>query len=234
MRAIIVYPMNALINSQLDALKAYRERNFPDSPVTFEQYTGQIRNKNRQSIIDDPPHILFDQLRDAGVSADPSLRAHLAGYSYPRPSPPGHGRIALLQRPPGRRRRHAATTATRPWPRQFPGHRHQREPSHQEGDRTQRRTAVAQVATRLFGVDVSPTNVIAETLRQVIQIPVPSLGEELRSSVMMPSPLSEVDAVTRHPLADWVEQAFGLETKDGNVGPSFPRNGRRRRNTPCR
>ena len=58
-RAIIVYPMNALINAQLDALKAYRDRNFPDSPVTFEQYTGQTMSENRQSIIDSPPHILL-------------------------------------------------------------------------------------------------------------------------------------------------------------------------------
>ena len=46
-RAIIVYPMNALINSQLDALKAYRDLNYPDSPVRFEQYTGQTRTENR-------------------------------------------------------------------------------------------------------------------------------------------------------------------------------------------
>lgn len=36
-RAIIVYPMNALINSQLEALGRFRERNWPDCPVRFDQ-----------------------------------------------------------------------------------------------------------------------------------------------------------------------------------------------------
>src|SRR5690606_38336552 len=37
-RAILVYPMNALINSQLKALQDYRER-APDVPVRFDLYT---------------------------------------------------------------------------------------------------------------------------------------------------------------------------------------------------
>jgi len=40
-RAIIVYPMNALINSQLKALQDFKERNWPGCPVTFARYTGR-------------------------------------------------------------------------------------------------------------------------------------------------------------------------------------------------
>src|SRR5205823_8633884 len=43
-RALIVYPMNALINSQLKALQDYK-KNFPHCPVTFARYTGQDRGK---------------------------------------------------------------------------------------------------------------------------------------------------------------------------------------------
>ena len=39
-RAIVVYPMNALINSQLQALEAYRDEHWPDAPVRFDRYTG--------------------------------------------------------------------------------------------------------------------------------------------------------------------------------------------------
>lgn len=46
-RAIIVYPMNALINSQLEALKhyakLYEQATGSTSPVRFARYTGQDR-----------------------------------------------------------------------------------------------------------------------------------------------------------------------------------------------
>ena len=41
-RAIIIYPMNALINSQYKALEDFRERDFP---VTYAKYTGQEKEE---------------------------------------------------------------------------------------------------------------------------------------------------------------------------------------------
>jgi len=58
-RAIIVYPMNALINSQLEALERYREENWPDCPVRIKRYTGQERKAEHNAIIANPPHILL-------------------------------------------------------------------------------------------------------------------------------------------------------------------------------
>jgi ATP-dependent helicase YprA (DUF1998 family) len=58
-RALVVYPMNALINSQLEALETFRNRYGADCPVRFAQYTGQVRDEARNAIIDDPPHILL-------------------------------------------------------------------------------------------------------------------------------------------------------------------------------
>ena len=61
-RAIIVYPMNALVNSQYDALsefaKSFRERTGRELPVRFEKYTGQERSQ-RPHIQQHPPHILL-------------------------------------------------------------------------------------------------------------------------------------------------------------------------------
>src|SRR5262249_25613623 len=57
-RALIVYPMNALINSQLKALEDFK-RNWPDCPVTFARYTSQDRGKDRDRLVTDPPHILL-------------------------------------------------------------------------------------------------------------------------------------------------------------------------------
>ena len=44
-RAIIVYPMNALINSQFDALKTYRENFTPISPSTSTAIPARKRTK---------------------------------------------------------------------------------------------------------------------------------------------------------------------------------------------
>ena len=216
-RAIIVYPMNALINSQLDALKAYRDANFPDSPVRFEQYTGQTRQENRQAIIDDPPHILRTNYvmleylltrpfeRTLLQTATHDLRHLVMDELHFYRGRQGADVAMLLRRLRGRGQEMSRLSA--------PAQQLHQKAS--EGDREQRRAAVAQVATRLFGVDVSPSNVIDETLKQVIQVPLPAPGEELRNAVTRPAPSAEMDDVTHHPLAAWVEQAFGLETKDG-------------------
>jgi len=213
-RAIIVYPMNALINSQMDALNAYRDNNYPDSPVKFQQYTGQTRNDARQSIIDDPPHILLTNYvmleylltrpfeRTLLNTATHDLRHLVMDELHFYRGRQGADVAMLLRRLQGRSQAKvqvigtSATVAS-------------------EGDRQQRREAVAQVATRLFGVEVAPTNVIDETLKLVIQVPVPAAGGELRRAVTMPVPPPEVDAVTHHPLAAWIEQAFGLENRNG-------------------
>jgi ATP-dependent helicase YprA (DUF1998 family) len=58
-RALIFYPMNALINSQLDALETLRRANWPECPVRLARYTGQERDEQREAILQDPPHVLL-------------------------------------------------------------------------------------------------------------------------------------------------------------------------------
>ncbi len=62
-QAIIVYPMNALINSQTDALKGfaanYEKETGSAFPVRFAQYTGQEQGPDRDKIKANPPHILL-------------------------------------------------------------------------------------------------------------------------------------------------------------------------------
>ena len=60
-RAIIVYPMNALANSQLKELERYLKYGFPADrqPVTFERYTGQEKQPDRDRIRNNPPDILL-------------------------------------------------------------------------------------------------------------------------------------------------------------------------------
>src|SRR5262245_40561342 len=58
-RAIIVYPMNALINAQLDALNRCAANLANPCPVRFARYTGQESEAEKTAIRDDPPHILL-------------------------------------------------------------------------------------------------------------------------------------------------------------------------------
>src|SRR5437763_15260689 len=53
--------MNALANSQLKELEKFLQVGYPNrkSPVTFERYTGQESDEERQRIIANPPDILL-------------------------------------------------------------------------------------------------------------------------------------------------------------------------------
>ena len=60
---LIVYPMNALINSQTNEIDKYAQnyKNLTgeDFPVQFNQYTGQETEEVRKKIRENPPHILL-------------------------------------------------------------------------------------------------------------------------------------------------------------------------------
>jgi ATP-dependent helicase YprA (DUF1998 family) len=60
-RALVVYPMNALANSQHGELRKFLAHGFPDGrgPVRFACYTGQESDEQKQAIVADPPDILL-------------------------------------------------------------------------------------------------------------------------------------------------------------------------------
>lgn len=62
-QAVIVYPMNALINSQFKAIEDYKieyEKKYSKQfPITFGQFTGQEDEEVRENMRQNPPHILL-------------------------------------------------------------------------------------------------------------------------------------------------------------------------------
>jgi ATP-dependent helicase YprA (DUF1998 family) len=60
-RAIVVYPMNALANSQHGELRKFLCYGYQDGrgPVTFERYTGQESKEEKERILAHPPDILL-------------------------------------------------------------------------------------------------------------------------------------------------------------------------------
>jgi ATP-dependent helicase YprA (DUF1998 family) len=214
-RAIIVYPMNALINSQLEALKSYGN-NYPDSPVRFDRYTGQEREEERARILADPPHILLTNYvmleyllvrpteRSLLATATRDLRFLVMDELHFYRGRQGAD-VAMLLRRVQQRAGHdlqvIGTSATMTT----------------QGSRDARRQAVADVGTRLFGVTVQANNVVDETLQKVAKTPVPANQGELRQAVQKEPPAPNIEAVTNHPLAAWVEEAFGLATEEGRL-----------------
>jgi ATP-dependent helicase YprA (DUF1998 family) len=60
-QAIVVYPMNALANSQTEELRKFLEKGYAagQAPVRFARYTGQEKAPERESIRSNPPDILL-------------------------------------------------------------------------------------------------------------------------------------------------------------------------------
>ena len=58
-RAVVIYPMNALANSQLEELKKFLVGQNHPVPVTFARYTGQESSEERERIKNNPPDILL-------------------------------------------------------------------------------------------------------------------------------------------------------------------------------
>ena len=219
-RAIIIYPMNALINSQLKALQDY-EKNAGGSVVRFERYTGQEKQDKRDQILNDPPHILLTNyvmleymlLRPAERHLTSKATAHLEFlvldelHTY-------RGRqgadVAMLLRRLRERTGnpnllHVGTSATMAT----------------EGKRDDRRRAVAAVATKLFGSELKPENIVDETLRPAIQAEVPAGAAALRTAVEAEVP-GDLAGFRRHPLAAWVENTFGIDMQDGRLVRRMP------------
>lgn len=214
-RAILVYPMNALINSQKTALDSY-QANCPESPIRYARYTGQDKGEARDRILNDPPHILLTNyvmleymlLRPAERLFTDRTTANLEFlvldelHTY-------RGRqgadVAMLmrrlrERTGNPRLLHIGTSATMVT----------------EGKREDRRRAVAAVATKIFGSEVEPANVVDETLRPVIEAPVPQDGPSLRAAVEATDP-KDITGFKRSALAAWVERTFGVEEEDGRL-----------------
>ena len=109
--ALVVYPMNALVNSQLEALKKlkerYERRYRTPFPVTFAKYTGDSQEADKSRASPAPAADHADQLRDGRTDAGAAGGSAIPGPGRWRLAVPGLRRIAHLPWPPGRRRGHA-------------------------------------------------------------------------------------------------------------------------------
>lgn len=217
-RAIIVYPMNALANSQLKELEKYLRDGYGDGrePVTFARYTGQENDEQRRAIRSAPPDILLTNYvmlelmltrpedRGSLITMARGLEFLVFDELHTYRGRQGADVALLIRRVreacQADRLQCIGTSAT----------------ISSEGTAEDRAREVARLASTLFGTEVRPENVIGETLVRATEpeperVPV----ERLRA----PEPPRGYADLVRDPLARWIETRFGLTTDPATGQP---------------
>ena len=225
-RAIVVYPMNALANSQLEELKKFLGTDPASRPVTFGRFTGQEGQEEREAMKANPPDILLtnfmmlELLLTRQNAIDQQVIANARGlrflvldelHTY-------RGRqgadVALLVR----RVREAladqlvcigtsATMAT-------------------DGTEMERNATVARVASRLFGTPIPARNIVTETLRRTTpeaeteKTVAPKLAAAILAGVPQDLPF---EAMAKHPVSVWVELTLGLSYESNKPRRAKPK-----------
>ncbi|MCC7535014.1 MAG: DEAD/DEAH box helicase [Deltaproteobacteria bacterium] len=217
-RAIIIYPMNALANSQLEELQKFVANVAGERPVTFARYTGQEEDDERRRVADHPPDILLtnfmmlELLMTRQEDVDRTVIGNCAGlrflvldelHTY-------RGRqgadVALLvrrirERLSPERLQCIGTSATMA----------------SEGSLVDKSRVVARVASKLFSVTIPESNVIVETLERVTDSSITREGvrSQLGAAIDAGVATTLSDAELRaHPLAIWAETTLGIEWSD--------------------
>lgn len=221
-QAIIVYPMNALANSQFGELEKFLCHGYPEgqNPVTFRRYTGQESDKEKNDIINNPPDILITnyvmleliltRIKDKSlIRAAKNLKFLVFDELHTYRGRQGADVAMLIRRLRDKCGREnlqcVGTSAT------MAG----------EGTYDQQREEVAKVATQLFGTEVKKKNVIGETLRRSTPLRELNDGvfiEDLKKSVQRTIEVdySEKSAeFVQEPISIWIESIFGLQVEKG-------------------
>lgn len=215
-QAIVVYPMNALANSQYGELQKFLCHGYPDGlgPVTFARYTGQESDDERRQIIGSPPDILLTNYvmleliltrpREAGlISAAQGLRFLVLDELHTYRGRQGADVALLIRRTRDRLQSEAmqcvGTSATLAGP----------------GTQQEQAEQVASVASLLFGAAVQPEHVVRETLRRVTSdrdTNDPAFVHDLTIRLTQPpaDPPTTFAALANDPLSVWIESAFGV------------------------
>jgi ATP-dependent helicase YprA (DUF1998 family)/very-short-patch-repair endonuclease len=233
LQAIIVYPMNALANSQAKELEKFLVDGYPagEAPVTFARYTGQEKEDERSAIIANPPDILLTNYvmleliltrpRERQlVERAKGLRFLVLDELHTYRGRQGADVALLMRRVRNRlevapqRMQFVGTSATLA--------------SESVGTFAEQQQEVAAVASEIFGSPVAPEHVIGETLRRVTS-PVVDHGAYLQdltaavsTGAAQEAPKDYASFVT-HPLSIWIEETFGLREVDGRLVRQKPR-----------
>lgn len=220
--AVIVYPMNALINSQTNKIESYKqnyERNTGhDFPISFGQYTGQEKGDAREKMRDDPPKILLTNymmlellltrmkerpVRDAIFN---NLQYLVFDELHTYRGRQGADVSLLIRRIRSQCKQLVCcigTSATMV----------------SVGGAESQRVEVARVASKIFGQKFVPDQIVDETLARSLDFSggLPS-KETLSVAIQTPIDTNADEAILRkHPVAVWLENRVALEESGGRL-----------------
>lgn len=219
-RAIIIYPMNALANSQAEEIGKFLENPGAEAlGLTIARYTGQESPAERQRLAENPPDILltnFMMLELILTRYDPEVDSKVVQncegleflvldelHTY-------RGRqgadVAMLVRRLRQKLKAdkllcIGTSAT----------------MSSTGSVEDQKRTVAGVASKLFGTELTEDDVIGETLERTTNPSLsldairPSLASRLSQSV---ESWATLDEFRNDPLAIWTELTLGLRMRD--------------------
>jgi ATP-dependent helicase YprA (DUF1998 family) len=220
-QAIVIYPMNALANSQYGELEKFIHWGFDQgqTKVKFAKYTGQENEEERKAILTDPPDILLtnyvmleliltrpDENRLVDSAQDLKFLVLDELHTY-------RGRqgadVAFLVR---RVRENLSayhmqcigTSATLA----------------SEGTFEEQQKEIAGVASQIFGTSVKSENVIGESLTRVtpeVSLDDANFVQKFKTALATPNyrfPTNFKDFI-KEPLSIWLESTFGVSTEPG-------------------
>jgi len=214
--AIVIYPMNALVNSQWESLtalgQAHQARTGQPMPVRFDRYTGQEDEDTKNRIQQERPHILLTNFmmlemmllrpqESAFVDKTTSGLQFLVLDELHMYRGRQGADVAMLVRRLKERcgnfnLLHIGTSATMVAARSVTG--------------VERRTAVGDFAGKLFGTYIPESNVIEETLVPASTYGNPVSADDLHKSIEAPLPQNAAELLGA-PLTAWVEATVGIE-----------------------
>lgn len=212
-KGLIVYPMNALANSQQEELHKFLQ-NHPE--ITYQSYTGQTDEDTREQILQHPPDILLTNyvMLDLILTryTDRKLAESFRNLQYlvfdELHSYRGRqgADVSILIRRLRAAADKAANTAKNI---QCVG---TSATLSTEGTNQQRHQKLAELATHIFGTPFKTEHVIGETLKQITpnrNLPDP---DELTETVLNNTPPTDYHTFVRNPLVNWIETTFGVTT----------------------
>ena len=225
--AVIVYPMNALINSQTNEFNTYKgnyEKNTGrEFPITFGQYTGQEKEEWRQAMREDPPQILLTNymmlellltrvqerpIRDAIFE---NLRHLVFDELHTYRGRQGADVSMLIRRIQAQCKQSVCcigTSATMV----------------SVGSEESQRAEVARVASMVFGRSFEPDQIINETLARSLD----GAGKQPSKQELHDAITAGIDidadetGLRKHPVAMWLENRIALEELDGRLARRMP------------
>jgi superfamily II DNA/RNA helicase len=213
-RAIIIYPMNALANSQLEELGKFVGNVAGAPPITFARYTGQEEAEERKRIADNPPDILLtnfmmlELLMTRQDEVDRRVIDNCVGLRF----------LVLdeLHTYRGRQGADVALLVRRVCERLSPEQLQCIGTSAtmaSEGSLEDKSRVVARVASKLFAASIPESNVIVETLERITDPSAssdsvtPTLGAAIDAGI--PKAITNAE-LSKHPLSIWVETRLGV------------------------